>query len=93
MSEPAMLNLILFLPVVGMVLLTLARSDGAVRQITFWTMVLQFLLTAWLYLEFKAGVAGLQFETRLPWISAWGVHYHIGLDGFNVLLVLLTAFL
>ena len=37
--------------------------------------------------------AGLQFETRLPWIADWGVYYQIGLDGYNVLLVLLTAFL
>ena len=37
--------------------------------------------------------AGLQFATRVPWIAAWGVYYHIGLDGINVLLVLLTAFL
>ena len=40
-----------------------------------------------------AAVAGLQFETRLPWIADWGVYYQIGLDGYNVLLVLLTAFL
>jgi len=64
-----------------------------VRQVTFWVMVLQFILTLWLYVKFQAGVAELQFETRLPWIAQWGVHYHIGLDGFNVLLVLLTAFL
>jgi len=36
---------------------------------------------------------GLQFETRLPWIPDWGVYYQVGLDGYNVLLVLLTAFL
>ena len=35
----------------------------------------------------------MQFETLLPWIPDWGVHYQIGLDGYNVLLVLLTAFL
>ena len=51
------------------------------------------MLTAWLYVRFDAACAGLQFETRLPWIAAWGVYYQIGLDGFNVLLVLLTAFL
>ena len=93
MSEPAVLNLILFLPVIGMALLPLARSDGMVRQVTFWVMVVQFILTLWLYVKFQAGVPELQFETRLPWIAQWGVHYHIGLDGFNVLLVLLTAFL
>jgi NADH:ubiquinone oxidoreductase subunit 5 (subunit L)/multisubunit Na+/H+ antiporter MnhA subunit len=35
----------------------------------------------------------LQFETRLPWIESWGVYYQVGLDGMNVLLVMLTAFL
>ena len=28
-----------------------------------------------------------------PWIPDWGVYYQIGLDGYNLLLVLLTAFL
>jgi NADH-quinone oxidoreductase subunit M len=28
-----------------------------------------------------------------PWIPGWGVNYQIGLDGYNLLLVLLTAFL
>jgi NADH-quinone oxidoreductase subunit M len=93
MSEAAVLNLILFLPVIGMALLIPLRSDGAIRQLTFWVMVVQFVLSVWLYVKFQAGVPGLQFETKLPWIAAWGVHYHIGLDGFNVLLVLLTTFL
>ena len=29
----------------------------------------------------------------MPWIAGWGVYYQIGLDGYNLLLVLLTAFL
>jgi len=93
MSEAAVLNWVLYLPVIGMALLIPVRRHGLVRQITFWVMVVQFVLTLWLYARFQAGEPGLQFETRLPWIVAWGVHYHIGLDGFNVLLVLLTAFL
>jgi NADH-quinone oxidoreductase subunit M len=56
-------------------------------------MLLQLALTAWLYQRFDPSVPGLQFETRVPWIADWGVHYHVGLDGVNVLLVALTAFL
>jgi NADH-quinone oxidoreductase subunit M len=95
MSEAAVLNVVLYLPVAGMVLLALvpAGRDALVRQVSFWTMLVQFVLTAWLYLRFDAAVAGLQFETRIPWIESWGVYYHVGLDGMNVLLVLLTAFL
>jgi NADH-quinone oxidoreductase subunit M len=60
---------------------------------TLGMMLVQLALTAWLYLRFDSSVAGLQFETRLPWIASWGVHYQIGLDGYNILLVMLTAFL
>ena len=95
MSEAAMLNWVLFLPVVGMAALVLiprSREDW-VRGLTLVFMVLQFILVLQLYLQFDAGVAGLQFETRVPWIADWGVYYHVGLDGLNILLVLLTAFL
>ncbi len=95
MSEAVMLNAVLFLPLVGVGLLLLvpADHDVLVRRLTLAVMLVQFVLSAWLYMRFDASVAGLQFETRLPWITDWGVHYQIGLDGYNVLLVLLTAFL
>ncbi|MGV3708087.1 MAG: complex I subunit 4 family protein [Gemmatimonas sp.] len=89
------LNVVLFLPLVGMALLTFIPSDKpqATRQFTLVTMIVQFALTAWLYLSFSSTDPALQFVTRIPWIEQWGVYYHIGLDGFNMLLVLLTAFL
>ena len=95
MAESTVLNLILWLPVLGMVALLLAPqgSDRAVRTFTLAVMLLQLALTAWLYQRFDPAVPGLQFETRVPWIADWGVHYHVGLDGVNVLLVALTAFL
>jgi NADH-quinone oxidoreductase subunit M len=95
MSDAGLLNLVLFLPLLGIALLLLAPADNPdyTRRITLAVMVLQLALTAWLYARFDAGVAGLQFETRVPWIAAWGVSYQIGLDGYNVLLVMLTAFL
>ena len=95
MSEAAILNLVLFLPVIGIALLLCvpARREDLMRGLSFAVMVVQFLLTAWLYARFDATVAGLQFETRVPWIADWGVYYQVGLDGYNMLLVLLTAFL
>ncbi len=95
MSEAMALNLLLFLPVLGgIVLLALPeRRADLVRGLSMVVLSAQLLLAAWLYFQFEAGVPGLQFETRIPWIAAWGVHYHIGLDGLNLLLVLLSAFL
>ncbi len=95
MSEAAILNLVLFLPVIGIALLICvpARREDLMRGLSFAVMVVQFFLTAWLYTRFDATLPGLQFETRVPWIADWGVYYQIGLDGYNMLLVLLTAFL
>ncbi len=43
--------------------------------------------------RFKLGRAGLQFVTDHLWISSLGIHYKLGLDGLNVVLVLLTTIL
>jgi len=95
MLDATLLNWVLFLPLVGMLLLIVvpATQPGSVRQLTLWVMLLQLALSAWLYVRFDPALATLQFETRLPWIATWGVYYHIGLDGYNLLLVVLTAFL
>src|SRR5512143_3115265 len=95
MANAALLNVVLYLPLVGMLLLVLtppAREDR-MRAISFAVMLVQLALTAALYFAFDASDPSLQFETRMPWIPVWGVYYDIGLDGYNVLLVLLTAFL
>jgi NADH-quinone oxidoreductase subunit M len=41
--------------------------------------------------RFTLGQAGLQFVTDKVWISALGIHYKLGLDGLNVVLVVLTT--
>ena len=43
--------------------------------------------------RFKSGQAGLQFVTDQVWISSLGIHYKLGLDGLNVVLVVLTTIL
>ena len=95
MDNATILNVVLFLPLAGIAaLLALpAQQEGRVRGLSLAVMLLQFALTAWLYTRFDAAVESLQFATRLPWIASWGVYYQIGLDGYNVLLVMLTAFL
>jgi len=95
MFDAALLNIVVYLPLAGIALLLAAPAgqDSFIRRLTLALMTLQFVVTAYLYARFDPAVAGLQFETRLPWIASWGVYYQIGLDGYNVLLVLMTAFL
>jgi len=93
MSDAGLLNLLLFLPLIGAALLVPAKDDARVRAISLALMIAQLVVAAYLYVRFDAATATLQFETRIPWIADWGVYYHIGLDGMNLLLVLLTTFL
>jgi NADH-quinone oxidoreductase subunit M len=95
MADSTLLNLVLWLPVLGMVGIALLPrgSDSRVRGLSLAVMLLQLLLTAVLYQRFDPDQPGLQFVTDIPWIREWGVGYRIGLDGLNVLLVALTAFL
>jgi len=95
MGDAVLLNVVLYLPLFGIALIV-AMPDGQddrIRANSFGVMLAQFVITAILYLRFDPNIAALQSETRLPWIADWGVYYHIGLDGYNLLLVLLTAFL
>jgi NADH-quinone oxidoreductase subunit M len=95
MADATLLSIVLYLPLAGIALLVaIARgNDELVRRVSLAVMTLQFALTAVLYAHFDGNAAGLQFETRIPWIADWGVYYHIGIDGMSILLVALTAFL
>ena len=95
MADATLLSLVLYLPVIGIAILMLLPKDrpAPVRHVTLWVMLVQLAITLVLYAKFDPAAVGLQFETRIAWIPAWGVSYQIGMDGFNVLMVLLTAFL
>ena len=50
-----------------------------------------FLISLPLLSRFKVGAPGFQFEEKVDWIPALGAHYHIGVDGISLLLVMLTT--
>jgi NADH-quinone oxidoreductase subunit M len=86
------LSILIWLPlVVGLVGLALPRARvgrwSALGSLVTLGIAISFLA------RFKTGHAGLQFTTDKVWISELGIHYKLGLDGLNVLLVVLTALL
>jgi NADH-quinone oxidoreductase subunit M len=95
MGDSTVLNLVLWLPVLGIAAIALLPKgrDSLVRNLSLAVMLVQLALTAVLYVHFDPSVSGPQFSTSQPWIREWGIGYNIGLDGINVLLVALTAFL
>ncbi len=92
------LTTILFLPVAGAVLIAFVLSDR--ERVIRWTAALftfvPFALSVILFALFNRSpeAAGLiQFEEKALWIAPINAHYHLGVDGLSLPMVVLTAFL
>ena len=91
-----LLSLAIWTPIVfGLVLLALGRDDQArsVRWIALIGAIVSFLVTLPLYGGFELGTAAMQFVEKSVWIPRFNVHYHLGVDGISLWMVLLTAFI
>jgi len=89
------LTLVTFFPLVGVVLLLLVpkSQEGSIKSITVIIAFITFLLSIFMYVMFDPFANGMQFEINIPWITAFGIHYHLGIDGISLLLIMLTTIL
>ena len=91
---PHVLNVVLFLPLIGAAAVMLARrSDNAARWTGVVFSLLTFLLSLELFFGYDANNPAMQFLEKVSWIPALNVSYHVGLDGISMLLVVLTTFI
>jgi NADH-quinone oxidoreductase subunit M len=89
-----LLNLVLFLPAAGAVLLLALPRGRAelVRGVSLAVALAAFAASLPLALAY-AGQEGMAFTTDIEWIASPAIRYHIGVDGISLFLVLLTTFL
>jgi NADH-quinone oxidoreductase subunit M len=88
------LTLVTFIPAAGaLLLLVFPRRDRDIRVFALVISLLTFVLSVHLPVHFQRSAAGFQFETDIAWISTPNIHYHLGIDGISMWLVLLTTFL
>ena len=62
-----------------------------IRWIANVTVVIGFLVSLPLWFRYDTANPDFQFVERLPWIPSIGAEYFLGVDGFSVLLILLTT--
>src|SRR6266852_4376378 len=88
------LTLVTFAPLAGaMLLMLLPRRDRDIRIFALAISILTFVLSLHLPVYFRRGLGGFQFSIDKPWISVPNIHYHMGVDGISLWLVVLTTFL
>ncbi|MFY8124953.1 MAG: NADH-quinone oxidoreductase subunit M [Hydrogenophaga sp.] len=91
-----LLSLAIWTPIaVGVVLLALGRDQHVqpVRWLALIGALAAFLVTLPLYGGFEIGSAAMQYVEKVLWVPAFNIHYHLGVDGISLWLVLLTAFI
>ena len=90
-----LLSLMIFVPLLGMiaVLLLPRESEELVKRVTLLFTLIPLALAVYLFISYDRSTAGTQYVANVPWIEAFNIQYHIGIDGLSVTLLLLTALL
>ena len=92
--DSVILTLVTFIPLAGaLLLLIMPRRDRETRWLALGISMATFLASLHLPVHLVRGQAGFQFEVNRLWISNPNIHYHMGVDGISVWLVVLTTFL
>jgi NADH-quinone oxidoreductase subunit M len=93
-TQSLLLTVITFLPLLSVLALLLLRSDDHVwiRRIALAASLAEFAISLFLLRGFDSTEPHYQFEEFHNWIGT-AIHYHLGIDGISLFLVLLTTFL
>lgn len=88
------LNLVIFLPLIGGSLTLILPKDKTlwIKILAVGTTLATFILSLHLVYYFQ-DQPGYQFVFTRPWIPSLGITYSLGIDGFSLWLLLLTTLL
>lgn len=90
-----LLSICIWLPIVGGIVVLATGGDqnaATARYLGLIFAIATFIVTLPLYADFNPHTAAMQFVENRPWIDAFSIRYHLGIDGISVLLILLTSF-
>ncbi len=87
------LSVIVFTPIVAAVIILLLPSTRKteVRVTALAAATFAMLLSIWAYFAYDIAAGGYQFIEKYSWLPALGISYHVGIDGMNAPLILLTG--
>lgn len=88
-----LLNIVIYLPLLGIAGVLVARSDAAIKWTSLAVTTVTFLLSVPLMLNFDIANSGVaQYLTEgSPVMSGLDIKYLVGLDGLSLLLFMLTT--
>lgn len=93
--EDTILTLITFFPTIGVLLLLMVPKErhDSIKAVSLIISFVTMLLSFMLWSMFDPMANGMQLEVNLPWIVSFGIHYHMGIDGISLVLIVMTTIL
>ncbi len=93
MLDWPLLSLLTWIPIAGAVVVAALgeRAPELVRPLSLLVALVAFGLSLLLYIGFDASTAQMQFVEKAVWIEAFNIHYHLGIDGLSLPLILLNT--
>jgi NADH-quinone oxidoreductase subunit M len=88
--ETWVIHFLVWAPLLGMAIVMLGPAERA-KELALGIATLVFVVSAPLWFAFNPASGSFQFTASVPWISDWGIHYRVGVDGISILLILLTT--
>ncbi|HEY2942735.1 MAG TPA: NADH-quinone oxidoreductase subunit M, partial [Vicinamibacteria bacterium] len=94
MSGRHVLTALIVLPLVGAVVVSvIPREAERLQKLVALAFTTAAFALSVVMLQGFAPRPGMQFEVSRAWLPAYGISYHLGVDGLSVWLVILTTFL
>ena len=88
------LTLVTFIPAAGgLLILLIPRRDRDIKVFALVISLLAFVASLHLPVHLHRNQVGFQFTIDKAWIASPNIHYHMGIDGISVWLIVLTTFL
>jgi NADH-quinone oxidoreductase subunit M len=87
------ISVIVFTPIFSGLLLLLIPADRKTeaRVTALAAATFALFLSIWIYFSYDTAAGGYQYVEQYSWLPALGISYHVGIDGMNAPLVLLTG--
>ena len=91
-----LISLVIWLPILIGILVFATGGDNNARLAKWVALIgsiMGLLVAIPLYMQFDRTMVGMQFVEYHTWIERFNVHYHLGIDGISMPLILLNCFI
>jgi NADH-quinone oxidoreductase subunit M len=92
-TDLPLLSLIIWFPILGgIAVLVKGDNNNWARPLSLIVSVVTLILSLGLYIGFDTATYQMQFVEHASWIATYNINYALGIDGFSMPLIILTAF-